>query len=816
MRKKIDLSADWKFNVGKENPTSFKINDWLSANIPGTIHTDLLKHKLIDDPFYNDNEKRLEWICTTDWTYKTVFNKPKDYSNDLPVFLVFEGIETIAEIFLNSSLLGKSENMFLKYEFDVSSLIKEKENILEVNFKSPLKYAKGLEEKYGKLPVALNSERVYIRKAQYSFGWDWGPSFPTMGIWRPVYLEQRDKIFIESFSFTTKEINNNNAILNVKIKLNDKTEEELSLEVLLVNEEQKYEKKINTNAVINEIELEIKNPKLWWPNGEGEQNLYNLEINLLADDKNFDSLKKKIGIRTINLQLKENNKPTFKFLINGKQIFAKGVNWIPADSFLPRVTNEKYEGLLKLAIYANMNFVRVWGGGFYENDIFYELCDELGLLVWQDFMFACASYPENEEFLENIKEEIKQNVQRLQYHPSLAIWCGNNENEWIWFQEMKTSYKEMPGYKIYHDLIPKILQELNSSSAYWPSSPFNSSSPFSSDEDPNSYTSGNRHEWGIWSKWIDYSEVKNDSSLFVTEFGFQGPANKKTFEKYLSEENRNTQNKVFEFHNKQVEGQERIFKFLAGNLPVKTDWDDFIYLAQLNQALALKTCLEHWRMNWPLTNGSIIWQINDCWPVTSWSIIDSELQPKISYHFVKNIFNRKVISFKRSEDQLKLTGLNQTDNESTFIIDLQVYRDRTGELISQEKIEASLESWSKKEIHKMNLKDIRETDDTTIVASLIDNDKVLFRNFYSEQKWKYKILSFPQINIKMKDDKTISVNTDAPAFFVDLFHPGYEFSERGFILLPGEEKELKIMTNLNQPLIKEEIKIFSLNHYLRR
>ena len=809
MRKKIDLSADWKFNVGKENPSSFKINEWLSANIPSTIHTDLLEHRLIEDPFFDDNEIKLSWICETEWVYKATFIKPADFSNDLPVFLIFEGIDTIAEIFLNDSLFGKSENMFLKYEFDVSSLIKEKENLLEVNFKSPLKYAKELEEKYGKLPVALNSERVYIRKAQYSFGWDWGPSFPTMGIWRPVYLEQRNRIFIENFSFTTKEINNNNALIEVKIKLNKLPSEELSLSVSILNEKQKSEKKINTNSIINKIELEIENPKLWWPNGEGEQNLHNLEINLLEDDKPIDYMVRKVGIRTINLQLVENDKSTFRFLINNRPVFVKGVNWIPADSFLHRVKDAKYESLLKLAKDANMNFVRVWGGGFYENDIFYELCDEMGLLVWQDFMFACASYPEHEEFLVSVEEEVKQNVQRIQYHPSIAVWCGNNENEWIWFQEMKTSYKEMPGYKIYHDLIPKILLELDSGRAYWPSS------PFSSDEDPNSYASGNRHEWGIWSKWIDYSEVKNDNSLFVTEFGFQGPANKKTFEKYLSEENRNTQNKVFEFHNKQVEGQERIFKFLSGNLPVETNWEDFIYLAQLNQALALKTCLEHWRMNWPLTSGSIIWQINDCWPVTSWSIIDSELLPKIAYYFVKNIFNRKVISFKKSEDQLKLIGLNQTDNESTFIINLQVYRDRTGELISQEKIETSLVSLSKKVIHQMNFKDIREPNDATIVASLIDDDKVLFRNFYSEQKWKYKILSSPRVNIKMKDDKTVSINTDIPVFFVDLFHPEYEFSDRGFILLPGEQKELILSGNLKKSDLNR-IKIFTLNQYLKR
>ena len=301
-----------------------------------------------------------------------------------------------------------------------------------------------------------------------------------------------------------------------------------------------------------------------------------------------------------------------------------------------------------------MNIVRVWGGGFYENDIFYELCDELGLLVWQDFMFACALYPEQKAFLKNVKNEITQNVERLQHHPCIALWCGNNENEWIWTQGQKKSYKLMPGYKIYHELIPNVTKEIDPTRPYWPSS------PFSFDKDPNSYTSGNRHEWGIWSMWKDYETVKDDQSLFVTEFGFQGPASKKTFEKYLSENNRNINNPVFEFHNKQIEGPERVIKFLSSHLPLKTEWDDFIYLAQLSQGFALKTCLEHWRQNWPVTNGSIIWQINDCWPVTSWAIIDSELNPKIAYHFVKNIFNQQIASIIKDNEDLKIQIVNNS------------------------------------------------------------------------------------------------------------------------------------------------------------
>lgn len=809
-KNRFDLTDNWKFNIGNENPDLFKLNNWLPAEAPGTIHTDLLINKLIDDPFYDDNELKLSWISRSDWIYKTAFDKPAGIANSLPVFLIFEGIDTIAEILLNGSLLGSSDNMFLKYEFEVTSLLRENNNELEVRFYSPVKYTGAMETKYGIHSITHAPERVYIRKAQYSFGWDWGPIFPTMGIWRPVYLLQRDKNFIKHISHITKEADEEKALIDIQIYFEAEPSENSKIKISLINEEGNIEKEISTNTEKDyRTNLEIINPKLWWPSGEGEQNLYSLKVNLLDDKENvIDSLEKRIGIRTVSLQLKENNetKSTFRLIINGKPIFAKGVNWIPADSFIPRVKPDKYKTLLQYAKQANMNIVRVWGGGFYENDIFYDLCDELGLLVWQDFMFACSSYPEFDEFLNNVKEEVRQNVEKLQNHPSLILWCGNNENEWIWHQRIKTSYSEMPGYKIYHELIPDILKEIDPGRPYWPSS------PFSFEEDPNSHLSGNRHEWEIWSRWIDYTTVKNDNSLFVTEFGFQAPANKKTFEKYLFEDNREIQNSIFEFHNKQIEGPERVFRYLAGHLPVKTEWDDFIYLTQLNQAFALKTCLEHWRLNWPVTNGSIIWQINDCWPVTSWALIDSELTPKMAYYFVKNIFNQEIVGFKNEGNDLKVIALNQKKNESEFKLNLQVFSDKTGELIFEEKIKNLISPWEKKELYQLNSKNFQADINSVIVATLLDSDdNILFRNFYTEQRWKYKNLVSPKIDIETTGDESIIVKTDKPAFFVDLFHPEMEFSDKGFIILPGEKKKLTFTGNYENI---DEIKIFTLNNYL--
>lgn len=805
--KRFDLISGWKFNVGDENPSLINLNEWLPAKIPGTVHTDLLENKIIGEPFFDDNELKIGWICESDWIYKTTFSRPSDFNSGLPVFLVFEGIDTIAEIYLNNSLLGNSVNMFLKYEFEVTSLLKET-NELVVRFYSPLKYAREQEAKYGRLPVALNSERVYIRKAQYSFGWDWGPSFPAAGIWKPVYLLQRNLSFIGNVSFSVKDLNNNKADIKIGITIGGRQSKKLKIKVVLSSADQKYIKEINFSGLHkDEIEIGVNDPLLWWPNGEGEQNLYNLEV-FLSDENNnvIDHQLKKVGIRTITLTLIENEKAAFKIKVNGKHIFAKGANWIPSDSFLPRVSDDKYRMLLQAAKDANMNIVRVWGGGFYEYDIFYQICDELGLMVWQDFMFACASYPEHKEFLENVKEEARENVQRLQHHPSIAVWCGNNENEWIWYQNMKSSYKKMPGYKIYHNIIPRILKEEDGDKPYWPSS------PFSFDEDPNSFTSGNRHEWNIWSRWIDYSEVRNDQSLFVTEFGFQGPADKKTFGKFLSKEKRVFQNKIFEFHNKQVEGPERIIRFLAGHLPLNTEWDDYIYLAQLNQALALKICLEHWRFNYPLTNGSIIWQLNDCWPVTSWALIDSELIPKMSYYFVKNIFNRQIAGIIKDMDELTVQVLNQGLSDFNCKIKINVFED-SGSLIHEETVNAKIPVNAKKIAVVIPQKIFPPDKNWTIIISLFDqNENLVFRNFYTEEKWKYRNLSSAEIKIRV-DNNIVKLSSNKPAYFADLYHSEAEFSDRGFILLPGEEKILEINGSI-KPINPAEVRIFTLNNYL--
>ena len=817
---KHELNRNWTFSLAKSAYSKdaiannkIKSGKKFPATVPGTIHTDLLSNKLIDDPFYSDNELKMGWIAECDWIYQTNFDFIGDTQNN--VDLVLEGLDTICEIYLNEIELGGTDNMYLSYRYNVKDILRSVNNTLKIIIKSPICYASKQEKKYCKLPVALNSTRVYIRKAQYSFGWDWGPSFPTSGIWRGVYIEEWSDVKIESLVFNTKIIDKYFAEVEVIVSTNSIASKGNSIIVSLSNGDSVIMQRVLIQKLKNnKIEIKVKNPKLWWPNGEGEQALYLLQVIIIDDDDVIlDEVQRNVGIRKIELILKDKEVSTFKFRINNKDIYFKGVNWIPADSFLPRVTKNKYSDLLTLAKQANMNIIRVWGGGIYENDEFYDLCDELGLLVWQDFMFACGSYPENDEFIANIKEEVTQNVLRLQYHTCIALWCGNNENEWIWFQEQNLSFKKMPGYKIFHSIIPGILKSLDPGRPYWPSS------PFGNDNDPNSFNSGNTHQWNIWSRWIEYTEVVNDKSLFVTEFGFQSPANKDTFEKYLPQKNRNIGDKVFEHHNKQIEGPERIIKFLSSHLPIRTEWDDYLYLAQLNQAFALKTCIEYWRTN-DTTNGSIIWQINDCWPVTSWSIIDSETAPKLAYHFVKNTFAPQLLYFKDDGITIRVMLLNQNKEQISGRLRLTILDTVSGEIMEDSSSKVSITYKRLVEINSVPRKNLPEYENWILTVVLYDeSNETICRNYYLTKPWKHVRLK--KTNIKLdfidKDDTyELVINSRDPVFFIDLYHPQLTFSDRGFFILPGEQIKVKVIGKQTKALNLKDIKICSLNNYLSR
>jgi beta-mannosidase len=404
-----------------------------------------------------------------------------------------------------------------------------------------------------------------------------------------------------------------------------------------------------------EVDLEIPDPSLWWPNGYGSQPIYTADIELLEGTRVIDSISIEFAIRTVRLaQERDRQGRSFTLEINGIPIYCKGVDWIPCDTFIPRIPDSKYEKLLMMARDAHMNMIRVWGGGFYEQEIFYRLCDRLGLMIWQDFMYACGEYPEQPWFLQQAQQEAEHVVRRLRNHPSIVLWCGNNECEWLYCtSNPEKSPDDMKGAEIFRSILPAVCRRLDGTRPYWRSSPFGSGFP-------NDESNGNHHQWMVWSFWKDYREYEGNMARFVSEFGFQAPANRKTLEDVTLPGDRHPQSRIMEHHNKQTDGQERLFRFQAAHYRVCVEFDDFIYRGQLVQAEALKTGIEHWRRRKFSTAGSLFWQLNDCWPVSSWAVVDSALRPKAAYYYSRRFFSPILVSFKRTKRGVELWGSNDT------------------------------------------------------------------------------------------------------------------------------------------------------------
>jgi len=691
----IDLNGAWQVQPHWQSPrinqlpaTLFKKDEWLPATVPGTVHTDLMAAKKILDPFYRDNEGQVQWAAEIGWNYRRVFQVPEEFLSNTAIHLVAEGLDTFAAIFINGARVAETDNMFISHRFEVNTLLRPGENEIEVRFDSPMQRAQELEAQHGKLPVALESYRVYARKAQYSFSWDWGPKLATSGIWRSIRLEGYRHLRIDNlFAEVRLDHDLQRTRVLARIEVEKFTTSATEYVVEISGPDFHASKQTSASETNLTLEFLIDRPHLWWPNGYGAQPLYEMRVRARVDGEIVEERTARFGIRKLELlrevipQLrvvaqaslpadkmsalrsppiteallreKDAGGESFIFCINDVRIFCKGANWIPADSFVPRVSNEKYQTLLTMTRDAHMNMLRVWGGGIYEQKVFYDLCDELGILVWQDFMFACGAYPEYPEFIANVRLEVSSVVKQLRNHPCVALWCGNNENEWLWNMETRRSYREMPGVMLFEKMFSEICADHDPTRPYWQSSPFGG-------EDPNNESEGDRHQWNIWSNWADPATVAKDRGRFLSEFGFQAPACLDTWKKFLAGQDLWPQSPVFEHHNKQVEGSERLHRFLAGYVKMPRDFDDFIYKSQIVQAEALKTMVEHWRREKFHTAGTLFWQLNDCWPVSSWAVIDSELQPKAAYWYARRFFAPVLLSFKPAGKFVEIWATNDT------------------------------------------------------------------------------------------------------------------------------------------------------------
>ncbi|XVS62224.1 glycoside hydrolase family 2 protein [Actinosynnema sp. CA-299493] len=649
-----DLHDGWRLRaVGGPVPADLADRD-VPARVPGSTHLDLLAAGLIPDPYADRNEAALTWMHRVDWRYSTTFRAEAARAGER-VELVFDGIDTVATVELNGEVLGHTANMHRGHRFDVGRSLRDGDNDLAVTLWSALTHAERAEAGLGWRQRAYPHPYNAIRKMACSFGWDWGPDLQTAGLWKPVRLERWDTARLAQVRPLVTVDADGTGRVDVHLALERAADRDYTALV-------KVGERAEALAVTGDrahVTVLVPDARLWWPAGYGDQPLYDLTVALLVDGRQVDAVERRIGFRTVTVDTEPDEHGTpFVFVVNGKRVFAKGANWIPDDHFLTRVTRERLVRRVDQAVEANMNMLRVWGGGIYETDDFYDVCDERGVMVWQDFPFACAFYAEEEPLRGEVEAEARENVTRLVAHPSLVLWNGNNENlpahtDWAGWRDNLGGRTWGAGY--YHDLLPEIVGELDPTRPYAPGSPY---SP--GDLPPNDAHHGTRHDWDVWNA-LDYTHYRDHVPRFSAEFGFQGPPTWTTLTRWIHDQPLTTTSPAFLLHQKAEDGNGKLDRGLAPHLPAPTDFEQWHWATQLNQARAVAFGVEHYRSWWPRTAGALVWQLNDCWPVTSWAAIDSDERPKPLYYALKHAFAPRLLTVQPRAGRPTLVAVNDHD-----------------------------------------------------------------------------------------------------------------------------------------------------------
>ena len=755
--------------------------EWHEAKVPGNNFSDLLKHDFITDPFYGTNEDSVQWIAENDWIYQSKFSVLEKTLTKNSHVLCFHGLDTYAKVFLNDSLILKANNMFRKWDIDVSSLLK-KENILLIKFDAVSKIEKEKQTVLGyNLP---GGSRVFTRKAGFHYGWDWGAKISPTGIWRKVELQSWNDCKIKDIYIVQDNLSDSLANLTIGIEIESSSEKSIIIKT--------YNKvweniKLQKGDTKLSFPLHIPNPELWWPNGYGEQKLYNIPVSIFDENGIMDSQKKKIGLRKIELITeKDSVGESFYFKVNNKPVFMKGANYIPQDNLQNRVTKNHYRDILQDVVDANMNMLRVWGGGIYEEDIFYDLCDSLGILLWQDFMFACAMYPSDSLFLESVKQEAIYNVKRLRHHPSIALWCGNNENSegwhrWGWQNEYDEKQKNeiWEGYqKVFQKILPSIVAK-NSQTNYW------ESSPKFGRGNPQHQFQGDAHYWGVWHDAEPFENLEKKVPRFMSEFGFQSFPEISTIATFSDSTEWDLNSDVMKSHQKHPRGNELIKEYLQREFSVSKKFEKFVYASQILQAEGMRIGLEAHRRSQPYCMGTLYWQLNDCWPVASWSSRDYFGNWKVLHYTVQDVFAPVSLSLEKTKNNnFNIWIISDTTNCTDTL------------LVSTYSLEGKLISCSK-QIVKIQAK-------SQLIASIpfCKNDEFIICKL-KQQKAQSKVgftkaiknYDFPKPNIQYQYlNGQLKLSTDIPTFQLYLHGIEEKFSDNFFTLLPGEEKIIEIET----------------------
>lgn len=834
----MELTGEWRlqhFDVGQFPPLQMAdegLDDrfWLTTTVPGDVHSTLIERNIIAHPYYGHNDMNCRWIEEKEWWYRTKFQLDKRPARHEKLELVFAGLDTFATIFVNGLEIGKTANMHRGYSFDITRIAKPGKNTIAVKF-DPLHLHH--KDKQQMQWSSYTKERPWIRKAAMNYGWDWGPRLVTAGIWGKVHLRSSSYARIESVYAKTLSITDEEAVLLVETEVkryDPGAKLAVKASLLDVKDHVVAEQFQQLQGGRSESLLHIASPNLWWTHDLGTPYLYQLQITLMVDDRAVDSYVQPFGIRSIELQLQdEQGNHSFAFILNGVKLFAKGSNWIPVDNFIGAAPDKRYTDLIELAVGSNMNMLRVWAGGIYEKDIFYRECDRLGVLVWQDFAFANALFPDyNADFMENVKQEARYNIKRLRNYASLALWCGNNEIDWLYDMKLSDGDITCPFYgeTIYHELLPQLLEQLDPARPYWPSSPFGGN-------DANDPDQGDRHNWQVWHgsvyprkfgerTQLDYSiegvsfkNYKQDHTLFSSEFGMHASANRYTLEKYIPDGQFYWGSVEMAYRNKDTNHRKGIL-LMEGYTGTPKNIEQYMSFSMLTQAEGLKFGIEHYRRNKQRTSGSLIWQHNDSWPGTSWSLIDYELLPKASFYYARKFYHPLLLTIDHAPgESAALWVVNDTLQSMTGSIRLETYH-VSGKLVQQLEIAAAvlanssikLKQWKEEEL-------LGGVAATEAVIKLSAEEWSCCDNYYYLRD--HQLLTLPESVLTAywsQEQSLLYVRASgaiARMVNIQLAQGNVRMSDNFFDLLPGESRGIALHQADGLALAVDSIRISAIN-----
>lgn len=833
----LSLDGEWKlfyFEPGqglqkRAHAVDFDERDAIPVQVPGDVHAALIRAGILPAPYYDDNPEACGWVEDYEWWYRTRFTVPAEMRGER-FDLVFEGLDTLADIYLNGEKVGSAQNMFTPYRFDVTAHLRQgEENVLAICFHSVVLEAE--KRDVSRYWSVFYKPRAWVRKAQMNWGWDWGPRLVTVGVWRPVRLEEHTTARIAHlFAYTTR-LEENGAEVRLLAEVERIVKDGRPLVVSFAIHDHEQDWRVSAPVVGDRAEttLWMESPRLWWTHNLGTPHLYMLEAELLDSTRVIHTEHTRFGVRTIEVDQSPGLEPdttNFTFVLNGVKVFAKGADWIPADNLIGSIPPERYRKLVQMARDANMNMLRVWGGGIYESPAFYQACDEMGILVWQDFMFSCAAYPDDDEdFVREVRREAEAVVKQLRNYPCIALWCGNNENQWI-DSMIHWNEPDFPffGRRIYEEVLPEVCARHDPSRLYWQGSPWGG-------DDANSDKAGDKHNWQVWAgmiyprtsreeprsnptpEGVSYRHYAHDKGRFISEFGIHGAPALRTLQRNIPPDQffYDSEAMLYRIKDPDTSRKEKMFE---AHVWQPKDIQEFTILSQMVQAEGLKFGIEHYRRRKFECSGALFWQLNDCWPGISWSVIDYYLNPKGAYHYVARAFAPLLYTFRQEENgSVTLWGVNDTLEPASS--DLRIRRMRLdGAVLSDEVHRVKVPANSSQQL--LHLDPASDAGAEFLVVQVRKGDPAP-DNIHFFEEWKR--LKMPKATVRAVFTPQgeegcrwqCELSAESYAHFVHLVFPqdAVQVSDNYLFLLPGEPRVVEF--SCPEPCDPRQVQIWGLN-----